>query len=237
MSSTSDIIYKTGDLVACVINQNAKFGEIVGVDLVTNQVEVSCLKRTTLQNHTIWQFEESDEWIAVNKETIVKHVAVPTGSTGANVSAAWREIGFVAGGDGMSFCLITDAHTTTLPILECDADSSDDEEDEEANANPNMYGYAADGFVVADNDPSCEPFSFADIDDPDLSEQARQFIEETHKAVHDFEKWEPSEKQSEGIKAYISNADRKACIQTDNALLARGKSSIRFSKPPLKRKR
>ena len=235
MSITSEIIYKTGDLVACILNRNAKFGEIVGVDLVTNKVEVSCLKRTTLQNHTIWQFEANDEWLVVNKETIVKHVSVPTGSDGAAVAAAWREIGFVAGGDGMSFCLITDAHTTTLPILECDADSSDD--DEEVSTNPSMHGYADDGFVVADNDPSCEPFSFADIDDPDLDEEARKFIEETHKAVHDFEKWEPSEKQSEGIKAYIDNADRKACIQTDNARLAQGKASIRLTKPPLKRKR
>jgi len=232
--STSNIIYKTGDLIACILNRNAKFGEIVGVDLVTNKVEVSCLHRTTLQNHTIWQFEESDEWLVVNKETIVKHVSVPTGSDGAAVAAAWREIGFVAGGDGMSFCLTTDSHTTTLPILECDADSSDD--DEEVSANPSMHGYADDGFVVADDDG--EPFSFADIDDPNLDEEARKFIEETHKAVHDFEKWEPSEKQSEGIKAYIDNADRKACIQTDNARLARGKSSIAFTKPPLlKRKR
>ena len=235
MSSDSDIIYKTGDLVACILNRNAKFGEVVGVDLVTNKVEVSCLKRTTLQNHTIWQFEANDEWLVVNKETIVKHVAVPTGSDGAAVAAAWREIGFVAGGDGMSFCLITDAHTTTLPILECDADSSDD--DEEVSTNPDMHGYVDDGFVVADNDPSCEPFSFADPNSPDLDEEARQFIEETHKAVHDFEKWEPSEKQSEGIKAYIDNADRKACIQTDNARLAQGKASIRLTKPPLKRKR
>jgi hypothetical protein len=236
MSITSDIVYKTGDLVACVINKNAKFGEIVGVDLVTNKVEVSCLQRTTLQNHTIWQFQESDEWMAVNKETIVKHVAVPTGADGAAVAGAWREIGFVAGGDGISFCLTTDSHTTTLPILECDADSSDD--DEEVSTNPSMHGYADDGFVVADNDPSCEPFSFADIDDPNLDEEARKFIEETHKAVHDFDKWEPTDdKQAEGIKAYISNADRKACIQTDNARLAQGKASIRLTKPPLKRKR
>jgi hypothetical protein len=236
MSITSDIVYKTGDLVACVINKNAKFGEIVGVDLVTNKVEVSCLQRTTLQNHTIWQFQESYEWMAVNKETIVKHVAVPTGADGAAVAGAWREIGFVAGGDGISFCLTTDSHTTTLPILECDADSSDD--DEEVSTNPSMHGYADDGFVVADNDPSCEPFSFADIDDPNLDEEARKFIEETHKAVHDFDKWEPTDdKQAEGIKAYISNADRKACIQTDNARLAQGKASIRLTKPPLKRKR
>tara|TARA_B110000977_G_scaffold173648_1_gene226960 strand:- start:975 stop:1682 length:708 start_codon:yes stop_codon:yes gene_type:complete len=235
MSITSEIIYKTGDLVACILNRKPNFGEIVGVDLVTNKVEVSCLKRTTLQNHTIWQFEESDEWIAINKENIIKHVSVPTGADGSVVSAAWSEIGFVAGGDGMSFCLTTDEQNTILPILECDGDSSDEED--EASTNLDMHGYADDGFVVADNDPSCEPFSFADIDDPNLDEEARKFIEETHQSVHDFEKWEPSEKQSEGIKAYIDNADRKACIQTDNARLSKGKSSIRFSKPPLKRKR
>ena len=235
MSSASDIIYKTGDLVACILNRNAKFGEIVGVDLVTNKVEVSCLKRTTLQNHTIWQFEESDEWIAVNKETIVKHVSVPTGSDGAVVAAAWREIGFAASGDGMTFCLTTDEHTTTMPILECDGSS---DEEEEVSMDPNMHGYADDGFVVPDNDPSCEPFSFADIDDPDLSEEAKQFIEETHQAVHDFDKWNPTDdKQAEGIKAYISNADRKASINTDNARFNKGKSSIPFQKPPLKRKR
>jgi hypothetical protein len=235
MSSTSDILYKTGDLIACFLNRNAKFGEIVGVDLVTNQVEVSCLKRTTLQNNTIWQFEENDEWIAVNKETIVKHIPVPVGADGVTVATAWREMGFVASGDGMSFCLTTDEHTTTLPILECDGSSDEDDEDQ-VSMNPSMHGYADDGFVVPDDDG--EPFCFADIDDPDLNEEARQFIEETHKAVHDFDKWEPTDdKQAEGIKAYISNADRKACIQTDNARLARGKSSIAFTKPPQKRKR
>lgn len=231
--------YKTGNLVACILNRNAKFGEIVGVNLVTNLIEVSFLKRTSLQNHTIFQFEGNDEWIAVNKDTIVKHVAVPTGSDGAAVAAAWREIGFIAGGDGMSFCLTTDEKNTTLPILECEGFSDEDDEDdeEEASMNPALHGYADDGFVVPDNDPSCEPFSFAEIDDPELDEKARQFIRETHQSVHDFEKWDPKEKQAEGIKQYIQNADKKACLQSDNARLSKGQTSIPFTKPPLKRKR
>jgi len=232
--------YKTGDLITCIIthgdnNNEIKFGEVVGVDLVTQKIEVSFLKRTALQEGRIWHFEESDEWVAINKESIVKHVPIPTGSNGAIVAAGWLEIGFVAGGNGFSFCLVADEKTTSLPLLLCE--DSESEEEEEASTDPAMHGYQNDGWCVPDDDPSCEPFHFADINDPTLSDEAKEFIETTHKAVHDFERWNPTDKQSQGIKTYIDNADLKACVQSDNARLKAGKSSISFTKPPLKRKR
>ena len=71
----------------------------------------------------------------------------------------------------------------------------------------------------------------------DLDDTAAKFVMDTHQAVHDFDKWQPKDKQGKGIKAYIENMDRKVSIETDNQRFSRGKSSISTSKPPLKRKR
>ena len=135
-SSDTKMNYKTGDLIAFIIKNETdeneiKFGEVVGSKNKT--VEVSCLKRTALQGNRLWQFEESDEWIAIQSSLIVKHVPIKTGSTGAAVSAGWLEIGFLCGGDGISFCLVADGQTTTLPLLLCEDSES---EDEEPSTNP-----------------------------------------------------------------------------------------------------
>ena len=134
-SSDTKMNYKTGDLIAFIIKNETdeneiKFGEVVGSKNKT--VEVSCLKRTALQGNRLWQFEESDEWIAIQSSLIVKHVPIKTGSTGAAVSAGWLEIGFLCGGDGISFCLVADGQTTT-PLLLCEDSES---EDEEPSTNP-----------------------------------------------------------------------------------------------------
>ena len=96
-----------------------------------------------------------------------------------------------------------------------------------------MCGYEDDGFVVPDDEG--EGFEFADPST--LDEEGAAFVLETHKAVHNFDKWNPQDKQGQGIKQYIDNMDRKASIQTDNHRFAAGKSSISTSNPPLKRKR
>jgi len=166
----------------------------------------------------------------VQPSQVTKHVPIPEGSDGNTVVNAWKEIGFVAGGDGMTFCRIEDERVSTLPLLLCEDDS---ETEGTPSTNESMHGYEEDGFVVPDEDG--EEFTFAIMDD--LDDDAAKFVMETHKAVHDFDNWQPKDKQGKGIKAYIENMDRKVSIETDNQRFARGKSSISTSKPPLKRKR
>ena len=222
----SQTMYTTGDLI--VVN-STKYAEIVGVT-PDNTIEASFLVRTNQQEGRIWQFSPDDEWELVQPSQVTKHVPIPEGSDGNTVVNAWKEIGFVAGGDGMTFCRIEDERVSTLPLLLCEDDS---ETEGTPSTNESMHGYEEDGFVVPDEDG--EEFTFAIMDD--LDDDAAKFVMETHKAVHDFDNWQPKDKQGKGIKAYIENMDRKVSIETDNQCFARGKSSISTSKPPLKRKR
>ena len=150
------------------------------------------------------------------------------------VVKAWKDIGFVPGGDGMTFCKVEDEDNTTLPMYEGDEDRSDDEDDEDTpSSNPNMHGYASDGFVVPDDEGS--DFEFADPDE--LDEEAAQFVRETHEAVREYDKWVPKDKKGKAIKSFIDRMDHKATIDTDNKRFLKGKESISTSKPPLKKRK
>ena len=224
-------MYTSGDLVIVSVNETESYGEVLGIEEGTGHLEVSFLKKTPVQDGRIWQFAADDEWETVVPLTVTKHVPVPEGSDGHTVAKAWKSVGFVASGDGITFCRCEDEHLTTLDMLMCEEDSDDEEGTPSSNAN--MHGYEDDGFVVPDDEG--EEFDFADPST--LDKEGAAFVLETHKAVHDFDKWYPKDKQGQGIKQYIDNMDRKASIQTDNHRFTNGKSSISTSKPPLKRKR
>ena len=96
-----------------------------------------------------------------------------------------------------------------------------------------MRGYADDGFVVPDDEN--EDFTFADP--CELDGEAADFVRDTHHAVHDFEKWNPTDKKARAIKHYIDNMSGKAAIQSDNRRFKSGKPSISTTKPPLDKKR
>ena len=224
-------MYSPGDIVVVSVDGADFYGEVLGIEEGTSNVEVSFLKKTALQEGRVWKFVADDEWETVVPGDITKHIPVPEGSDGHVVSKAWNSVGFVASGDGISFCRCEDERSTTLDMLQCEDDS--DEEEGTPSSNPAMHGYEDDGFVVPDDEG--EEFEFADPST--LDEEGAAFVLETHKAVHDFDKWAPTDKQGQGIKQYIDNMDRKAAIQTDNQRFASGKASISTSKPPLKRKR
>ena len=206
--------------------------EVLGVD-DDGKIEVSRLKKTAKQEGRIWEFVADNQWSAIDSTYVKKHIKVSDSARRSEVAKAWKAIGFVPGGDGITFCRVEDEDQTTLPLL--DGDSSDDEysEEDEASANPAMHGYADDGFVVPDDEGS--EFEFADPDE--LEEEAAQFVRETHQAVHDFDKWNPEDRQGKAIKAFVEKMDNKASIETDNKRFAKGKEAISTSKPPLKKKR
>lgn len=225
-------MYTPGDLIIQETSEGDCYGEVVGVN-PEGHVEVSFIRPTAKQQGKIWEFDETDEWSAIDASTIKKHVKVPDESSRATIVKAWADIGFLPGGDGMTFCRLSDENETTLPLYEGAEDESDDESDEVPSSNPKMHGYASDGFVVPDDEGS--DFEFADPDQ--LDEEAAKFVRETHEAVHDFEKWQPKDKQGHAIKNFIERMDYKATIETDNRRFAKGKSSLSTSKPPLTKKR
>ena len=64
-----------------------------------------------------------------------------------------------------------------------------------------------------------------------------KFVRETHQAVHDFDSWDPEDKQGKAIKAYVERMDKKATLETDNKRFKAGKSCISTSNPPLKKRK
>lgn len=226
-------MYTPGDLVKISVeNEEDKYAEVLGVN-PEGEVEVSFLKKTAKQEGRIWEFVADNEWDTVVPKTISQHIKVPDGSDRTTVVKAWNDLGFIPGGDGITFCRLEDEDHTSLPMYEGAEDDSEDEEEDIPSTNPKMHGYADDGFVVPDDEGS--DFEFADPDQ--LDEEAAKFVRETHEAVHEFEKWQPKDKQGHGIKAFIENMDYKATIETDNKRFANGKPAISTSKPPLKKKR
>lgn len=225
-------MYSPGDLILFKINKTDFYGEVLGVD-ADNKIEVSRLKKTTKQEGRIWEFVDDDKWSAIEQSYVTKHIKVPTGSIRDVVVKAWKELGFIPGGDGLSFCRVEDEEKVTLPLYEGAEEDSEDDSDDVPSLNPKMHGYADDGFVVPDDEGS--EFEFADPDE--LDEEAAQFVRETHQAVHDFDSWKPEDKQGKAIKKFIDRIDHKATIETDNARFEKGKPSIPTSKPPLKKRK
>jgi hypothetical protein len=225
-------MYTPGDLIIQKKDGEERYGEVVGVN-PEGQVEVCFIHVTPKQEGRVWEFNETNEWEAIDASTISKHVKVPEESDRKTTVKAWADIGFLPGGDGMSFCRLEHENTTTLPLYEGAEDDSGDEEEETASSNPKMHGYASDGFVVPDDEGS--DFEFADPDQ--LDEEAAKFVRETHEAVREFDKWTPKDKQGHAVKQFIERMDYKATIETDNKRFEKGKPSISTSKPPLSKKR
>lgn len=225
-------MYTPGDLIVQETDDGDRFAEVVGVD-PEGKVEASFIRKTAKQEGRIWEFDDTNEWETIDASTIKKHIKVPDESSRLVMVKAWADIGFLPGGDGMTFCRVEDENTTTLSLFEGAEDDSGDEEEDVPSSNPKMHGYADDGFVVPDDEGS--DFEFADPDQ--LDEEAAKFVRETHEAVREFDNWEPKDKQGHAIKSFIERMDYKATIETDNKRFENGKSSISTSKPPLSKKR
>jgi len=199
-------------------------------------LDVSCIQPTPKQEGRIWEFVADNEWEKIDPANIIKHFSVGE-STRDNVRKAWGKLGFFPGGDGITFCRLCDEDKVSLPLYQGDeSEDSSGEDDPDgliSSENPSMYGYANDGFVVPDDEG--EDFTFADPSE--LDGEAADFVRDTHEAVHDFEKWNPTDKKAIAIKQYIDKMSQKAAIQTDNRRFDGGKASISTTNPPIGKKR
>ena len=222
-------MYSVGDLIEFKIADSVFFGEIVGI-ADDKKIEVSRIKQTKKQEGRIWEYVDDDKWSAIDPKYVSKHVSVDT-SKGTSVMKGWNQLGFLAGGDGISFCKLEDEKDTMLPIFHGDSDSEDDEE--VPSSNPKMHGYADDGFVVPDDEGS--EFEFADPED--LDDEAAEWVRETHQAVHEYKQWKPKDKQGKALKSFIDKMDHKASVETNDQRWDAGKEAISTDNPPLKKKR
>jgi hypothetical protein len=227
-------MYSPGDLIIFKVGDQTFYGEILGID-ESNKIEVSRLKKTEKQEGRIWHFVDDDKWSTIDTKLVTKHVTVQEGSARDVLVKAWKEIGFLPGGDGITFCRVEDEEGTTLPLFQGAESDDEDSTGLTPSDTHGMHGYASDdGFIIPDDEGS--EFEFADPDN--LSDdEAAEFVRETHKAVREFDQWQPSDKQGKAIKKYIESMDHKATIETDNQRLAAGKETIRTSNPPLKKRR
>lgn len=226
------IMYTPGDLIIQETPEGNRYAEVVGVDQ-HGKVEVSFIRKTAKQEGRIWEFDESNEWESIASSSITKHVKVPDEADRKTMVKAWADLGFLPGGDGITFCRLEHENATSLPLYGGAEDDSGDEEEEVASSNPKMHGYVSDGFVVPDDEGS--DFEFADPEE--LDEEGAKFVRETHQAVREFDKWVPKDEKAAGIKQFIERMDYKATIETDNRRFRHGKSSLSTSKPPVPKKK
>ena len=207
--------YAPGDLVRLT---DRRVGEVVGLD--GDNIEVSWLRRTEQQNGKIFMFGGTQDWDCIHHSLVATHVSPGSRPIQrANMVLAWQKLGFVAGGDGLTFCRVEDENTVTLPLYEGAEDESEDEVSNEMQ-----------DFIV--NDADGEAFTFADP--AQLEGSARQFVLDTHSAVHEFERWAPTKDSDKKVKAWMEACAARVSSQHDERVFAAGDSALNLKVPPLK---
>ena len=132
----------------------------------------------------VWGY--SQEWHEVPKECVKLHIP------NTNIIKSLKQLGFRPITDD-TFAKIDEQREVPL--------GEDYGDDAAASAgDPNLHGYEDDGFVVPDD----EPFSHA----PETS----QFVRETHKAVRDYNRWNPTG-EGRKIKDFMEQLDHKVIQQ------------------------
>ena len=212
-------MYSEGDLIKVLGENDAGerehwYAEVVGVLSSDRKLEVYYLEPGL---DRVYRF--SKDWYEISFDSVEEHVSVHSRSRKSYLDA-WSSLGFVAGGDGESFCLKEDESTVTLPLGDYD---TDDEEDVEGR--DDLNGYISDGgFVVPDD----EEFTFAD--------PSSTYVQETHQAVRDYETWNPQEPAKKKVKRFIDKAQAKANHIESEKAFVNAKPALSTHQPPLNNK-
>lgn len=153
----------------------------------------------------VWSY--SDSVYEVHKGCVDKHIVT---SSCQNIVAALRELGFRPLSD-CTFARIDEQGTVPLGDPAFDVD-----DDDCIGIHPEMVG-----FIVPDEEG--EKFTFAEADN--------DFVRETHRAVRDFNRWQPTG-EAVRVKNFIEYQESKACEQ-ENARTRLGEA-ISYRNPPLR---
>ena len=92
------------------------------------------------------------------------------------------------------------------------------------------YERLTDDWVVDDDDPDAEPFAQADAST--LSPSAAAYVEETHKAVRQFESWNPQTQEERNIKRYVEDLAGRAQHENEDKRLRAGLAPLGTYKNP-----
>jgi len=190
-----------GDLVS----MDAAGGETWFGELVGvhgDNIEVYYIERG---DNNIWSY--SDDVYEVHKDCVNKHVVT---SSCNNIVSAFRELGFRPLTDS-TFVLIDEEGTVPVGDPAFDID-----DDDCIGIHPEMRD-----FIVPDEEG--ERFTFATADN--------EFVRQTHKAVRDFNRWQPSD-DAVRVKNFIEQQENKACEQ-ENARTRLGEA-LSYTNPPLR---
>lgn len=215
--------YNPGDLVA--FTDLEKYGAIsvgevvnIGQDEIGIYLQVHRLEREMLGSK-IWHFNEENTQCIVRPLLVKRHVSHDP-SLGAltkeRVRKAWRMIGFVVGCE--KYCLIQHENEVELDIAPGDSDDEDEDEiDEEMK-----------DFIVPDDEGEafCHPKA------EHLTEEEKAWVNQTHSAVRDWDKWVPKDQSEKAIKAFVDNMTAKYGVQEDNRQFTSGTDSVDIFKPP-----
>lgn len=167
-----------------------------------DKIEVYYIERG---ENNIWSY--SDDVYEVHKDCVKKHVAT---SSCNNIVSAFRELGFRPLTDS-TFVLLDEGGTVPVGDPAFDVD-----DDDCIGIHPEMRD-----FIVPDEEG--ERFTFATTDN--------EFVRETHKAVRDFNRWQPTD-EAVRVKNFIEQQEAKACEQ-ENARTRLGEA-LSYTNPPLR---
>ena len=193
---------KEGDLIQTKLKL---IGEVVGVLETTLEVYF-LVPDATKANGKIWVYKS--EWDTILKSDVVKHIDVKHKEL---YPKYFREMGFKAW-DGEIFTRVTDNVEKDKDLKKypfptgCDTEDELDEYDET--------------FLASED----EVFTFADTES--------EYVMETHKAVNDYNKWQPKNKSELKMKSFIDNMELKYSTMDDNKQFQNG-TSLDYKKTPL----
>lgn len=205
--------FKEGDLVKYWSTGNyvLHVGEIVRI--VNNQLFVHFLETQIEQK--LWRFNEDTVHI-ISPINVCKHVGcLKETLTKEIVRNMWDLMGYVVGVH--DFCLKEHEDIVPLDIAPGDSDSeSDDDIDDEMK-----------DFIV----PDSEGEAFCHPKMKDLTEEQQKWVSETHKAVSDWNQWQPKDDQQKAIKSFVDNMSLKYSSQEDQRRFQAGQASLDYNTP------
>ena len=196
--------YKEGDLIQTT---HKLIGEVVSI--LENDLEVYFLVPKKA-NGKIWGYKE--DWDTIPKSVVETHIKIEDKKKYPDY---YKQLGFKVMTENLFIRLDVD--------IENDEDLKnyqfpthcieDDKEDD--------YDYT-DGFIVKDE--NAEAFTFAEANN--------DFVKETHKAVNEYNKWEPKTKKELNIKNFIDNMELKYSTKDDDKQFELGQS-LDYKNPPM----
>ena len=173
------------------------YAELVGID-EDGMLEIFYLEPTKLCQGYIWSYKS--DWTTVSPQTVIRSFT-PTKET---YLSTLHSFGFHATVEENQFLKVDVdiPKSITVPMmLDSDTDSVHEGDEDMSD------------FIV-DDDVANEPFTHA----PATS----SFVQDTHKAVNDYNKWVPKNRSESRVKSFIDDMEQRYRMDDDNRHFARG---------------